>query len=374
MNKKKMTILCLCAGLAAVPGAAYAQETAEMEIAAEVTLEETAAEESTEAAAEKAAAEEAAAEETTAENSDTQLQAPTDFMFDPNTGEYSFQMTDERMGYYFIRVYHVDEEGNETGEYVVSSKRIKGGSTGEASGTLDVSAMPWGGYHINLVSFAPAGTDYSSPEAVTLKAHYGIGKTLERPEMLILSSGNQAELIVDWYSLSDYLYYEYLPDMKFTFYSDAECTQEVFSDTVDLAMLPDGDGYEAIPPANGSAWGFAMNQGEHLYTVTSESEQGTQEVSFSFINDIFTYTLDAGTYYVTCQALSKDEYCLDSQVSTAVEIVLTEGESTEKFTAASTELWTDPAYGFQRMYASAGAQTDRTDFAGDQEIYGELLE
>ena len=92
------------------------------------------------------------------------------------------------------------------------------------------------------------------------------------------------------------------------------------------------------------------------------------------IRDSFTYTLDAGTYYVTCQALSKDEYCLDSQVSTAVEIVLTEGESTEEFTAASTELWTDPAYGFQRMYASAGVQTDRTDFAGDQEVYGELLE
>ncbi len=34
MNKKKMTILCLCAGLAAVPGTAYAQETAETEIAA----------------------------------------------------------------------------------------------------------------------------------------------------------------------------------------------------------------------------------------------------------------------------------------------------------------------------------------------------
>ena len=373
MNKKKITMLCLCAGLAAVPGAAYAQETADTEIAAEVTQEETAAEESTEAA-EEMTAEEAAAEETAAENSDTQLQAPTDFVFDPNTGEDSFQMTDERMGYYFIRVYHVDEEGNETGEYVVSSKRIKGGSTGEASGTLDVSAMPWGGYHINLVSFAPAGTEYSSPESVTLKAHYGIGKALERPEMLILTSGNQAELIVDWYSLSDYLYYEYLPDMKFTFYSDAECTQEVFADTVDLAVLPDGDGYEAIPPANGSAWGFAMNQGEHLYTVTSESEQGTQEVSFSFINDIFTYTLDAGTYYVTCQALSKDEYCLDSQVSTAVEIVLTEGESTEEFTAVSTEQWTDPAYGFQRMYASAGAQIDRTDFAGAQEIYGELLE
>lgn len=348
-------MLCLCAGMAAAfPGAVYAQEQTEM------VTEETAAEETI-------------LEGTSSEDTDTQLQAPTDFVFDPNTGEYSFQMTDERMGYYFIRIYHVDEEGNETGEYVISSKRIKGGSTGEATGTLDVSAMPWGGYHINLVSFAPAGTDYSSPAAVTLKAHYGIGKMLERPEMLVLASGNQAELIVDWYSLTDYLYYEYLPDMKFTFYADAECTQEVFSDTADLAVLTGGDGYEAIPPANGSAWGFAMNQGEHLYTVTSESEQGTQEVSFSFINDIFTYELDPGTYYVTCQALSKDAYCLDSQVSTPVEIVLTEGESTEEYTAVSTELWADPAYGFQRMYASAGIQTERADFAGSQEIYGKLL-
>lgn len=346
MNKKKLAVLWFCAGLsAAVPMAVYAEEQTE-----------------------------AAVEEAGAESKDNQLQAPSEFVIDPNTGEYSFQMTDERMGYYFIRIYHVDEEGNETGEYVVSSKRIKGGSTGEASGTLDLSAMPWGAYHINLVSFAPAGTDYSSPGAVTLKAHYGIGKTLERPEMMVITSGKQAEVIVDWYSLTNYLYYEYLPDMKFTFYSDAECTQEVMSDTVDLSVLPDGDGYEAIPPANGCAWGFAMNQGQHLYQVTAEGEQERENVSFSFINDIFTYNLEPGTYYVTCQALSKDEYCLDSQVSTPVEIVLTEGESTEEFKTAKTELWTDPVYGFQRMYTSAGVQENRADFAGGQEVYGEILD
>lgn len=332
------------------------------------------AEEKTETAAEETKETGEATESAAGEAQGSVLSAPTDFTADPNTGEFSFKATDERMGYYFVRVYHVDENGKETGEYVASSKRIKGGSTGDKSGTLDVSGIPWGTYHINLVSFAPAGTDYESPGALTLTAQYGIGKTLERPEMMAMTSGNQAELIVDWYTLADYFSYEYLPDMKFTFYSDAECTQEIMSDSVDLSLLPKQNGYEALPPANGYVWGWAEAQGQHQYTVVSESEQwGSSEKTFSFKNDVYTYNLDPGTYYVTAQALAKDEYTVDSQVSTPIEIVLTDGESTEEFETVKTELWKDPVFGMDRMYASAGVQEDRVNFEEVQEIYGELL-
>ena len=63
---------------------------------------------------------------------------------------------------------------------------------------------------------------------------YGVGQTLERPEMLVMTSGNQAELVVDWWTLCDYAFTQYMPSMEFTFYSDSACTQEVLTDVVDL--------------------------------------------------------------------------------------------------------------------------------------------
>ena len=70
----------------------------------------------------------------------------------------------------------------------------------------------------------------------------------------------------------------------------------------------------------------------------------------AFTNGIYTYTtseqLPAGTYYVTVQALSKDEQILDSKVSSAMEIVLTDEEAapdfSDEYSVAKTELWKDP--------------------------------
>ena len=39
----------------------------------------------------------------------TTLTAPSDFTFDPATGNYSFVANDENMGYYFIRFYAVKD-------------------------------------------------------------------------------------------------------------------------------------------------------------------------------------------------------------------------------------------------------------------------
>ncbi len=96
-------------------------------------------------------------------------------------------------------------------------------------------------------------------------------------------------------------------------------------------------------------------------------------MTFAFKNDIYTYTLDPGTYYVTAQALSKDEYTLDSQVSTPVEITLTDGEVTEEFEYATTELWTDPQL-MDMPGANPGQQPDRIDTSAAQGISGQLLE
>jgi len=281
--KKRMMALCLCAGLmAAAPMTVLAEEAA------------------TEAAAEAAETADAAAEE-----DDSVLKAPTDFTIDLETGDYSFNAVDERAGYYFVRFYALDEDGNESGEYITSSKRIKGGRTGEISGTLDLSGAAWGTYHINLTTFAPAGTGLENPAAETITAQFGVDETLERPELMVFTSGNQAEIILDWWTLCDYAFTQYMPDMKFTFYTDAECTQEAFTETVDLQPLMDT--LRKNPPGMIYIWGWSTSEGPHFYTITSESDGGFGGGSstFAFKNDIYTYTLDAGTYYVTAQALTK---------------------------------------------------------------------
>ena len=119
-------------------------------------------------------------------------------------------------------------------------------------------------------------------------------------------------------------------------------------------------------------------EGPHFYTVVNEEAEegsffGASEMTFAFKNDIYTYTLDPGTYYVTAQALSKDEYTLDSQVSTPVEITLTDGEVTEEFEYATTELWTDPQL-MDMPGANPGQQPDRIDTSAAQGISGQLLE
>ena len=313
------------------------------------------------------------------------LKAPTDFTFDPMTGEYSFTANDENMGYYFIRFYEV-EDGKISGEYISSSKRIRGGKTGEITGKLDLSDVAWGEFAVSLCSFAPAGTDYATPDPINIMCQFGVGLPLERPEMLAMYSGNTVQLVIDWWTLCDYRYKEYLPEMKFTFYSDEACTAEVKSDTVDLAALAATMGKN--PPGIIIIWGYpseAAKDANDLFLYTADDYDPNAQVESGnpfaasglkplyFIYDNYAYTLPAGTYYVTCQAISRDEYVLDSQVSTVLEITLTDEEPTEAFAQAKTGLWTDPQQ-MDMPGANPGQQPDRVDCCLDQPVSGILLQ
>lgn len=312
------------------------------------------------------------------------LQAPTDFTFDPMTGNYSFIANDENMGYYFIRFYEM-KDGEITGEYISSSKRIRGGKTGEITGTLDLSSVAWGEFAVSLCSFAPAGTDYITPDPINIMCQFGVGLPLERPEMLAMYSGNTVQLVIDWWTLCDYRYNEYLPLMKFTFYSDAECTNEVLTDTVDLKSL--AATMSKNPPGIIIIWGYhseAAKDANDLFLYKPDGyEENSGESSGSmgggslnplyFIYDKYEYTLPAGAYYVTCQALSRDEYVLDSQVSTVLEITLTDDAPTEEFQQAKTELWTDPQQ-MDMPGANPAQQSDRVDCCINQPVSGILVQ
>lgn len=314
------------------------------------------------------------------------LAAPTDFTFDPNTGDYSFAANDENMGYYFIRFYQV-VDGQISGEYISSSKRIRGGTTDTITGTIDLSEVGWGSYAVSLTSYAPAGADYVSPDPINVMAQFGVGLPLERPEMLVMYSGNQVQLVVDWWTLCNYRYKEYLPFMTFSFYSDVECTDEVFSDTVDLDALKAT--MSKNPPGVIIIWGYhaeAAKTDDDLflyvaddYDSDAESDSGNPwDASGSlkplyFRYDNYAYTLPAGTYYVTCQAISRDEYVLDSQVSTVLEITLTGEEPTSAFSQAKTEMWDDPEQ-MDMPGSNPGQKPDRVDSCLSQPIVGVVID
>ena len=171
-----------------------------------------------------------------AAETDATLKQPEDFQFDPMTGEFSFTATDDRMWDDSISVTTTAKDNNPNvplriaTEYLATSARIMGGSTGAVTGKVDLPAMGWGTFRVMLNAYPAAGSGLERPEPTKITAEYGVGLTLERPEMLAMVSGNQVELIVDWFTLSDYYTQEYLPEMEFTFYSDPECTDAVRSE------------------------------------------------------------------------------------------------------------------------------------------------
>lgn len=264
-----------------------------------------------------------------AEETET-LTQPADFFFNTETGEFSFTMTDANAGYYFIRVYPV-VNGVESDRYVASSRRINGKKTGEVSGSMDISGIGWGTYHIKLITFAPSGKSYQSPSPVILTADYGIGGKLERPELLVITDGNEVEVIVDWYTLSDYYTFQMLPVIQFRVYADEALTEVVAEGSTDLSPL----GSEAsMHPAGGVMWKNYTMYGKHDYIMGNECNYT--------LNPDFTAMLSAGTYYVTAQAISGIDAIQSSEVSDVVAFTVTDEEPNGEFIAVTTSLWEDP--------------------------------
>ncbi len=308
------------------------------------------------------------------------LAAPTDFTVDPETGEFSFTANDNRMGYYNVRVYKV-ENGVESNSYSASSSRINGDQTGTITGSFDTSNIGWGTYHIKLVSFAAAGTDMTAPDAVVLTAHYGVGLTFEQPEMLVFSSGNTMAAVIDWWSLCDYYFLETMPDIKFSVYSDAECTNEVFTQTVSLDKMYE-ENHGMNPPSVIHYWGWSKTDG--MFYIELEGggfgpSSGGSTTKIYFNGDYYPYTLadmglEAGTYYVTIQALSTLDYAEDSKVSSAVEITLTDAEpSGDNFATGRTENWTDPQM-MDMPGANPGQQDNRVDGCTSNPMSAEIVD
>lgn len=283
------------------------------------------------------------------------LKAPTNFTFDTTTGDFSFTANDANAGYYFVRCFSV-VNGAEASTYTVSSKRISGGDTGAKSGNLDVSGFGWGDYNVKLITYAAAGTDYQAPDAVVLKAQYGVGGILEKPEMAIFTEGNLAEVVIDWYTLNDYYAYQFLPELELNFYSDEALTTVVKTDKVDLHdLLSTID----VHPAGGNIWGY-VNAENSLHAPLNGQ--------YGFKNDLYEYTLDAGEYWVTAKALSTSETTFSSsKVSDVVHITMTADAPTgATFETCKTDLYENPSTLGVPVAMTNHDNSSRVDYAGSQ--------
>lgn len=321
----------------------------------------------------------ATSEATATASADGTLAAPSDLSIDFATGDFTFQANDENMGSYYLRVY-TNTDGEQGSEYVATSKRLKGGSTGEVSGNVDLSELAWGTYNFNIVSAATSGSGDTAPDPQVFTYQLGIGGTMERPEMMVLADGNEAEFYIDLYTLSDWNKMQRMPEVDFTIYSDAECTKEVKTVTVDLSdMAPQ----EASGPwASGTMWASDA-EGTHKYlepSADASASAGPMASSGSsdpvaLVSQAVVDDLGAGTYYVTATAKGDaDAEISDSQASEAVEFTLTDAEPTGEFTATKTSMWADPEYGSMGLTAQEGTYTDRVDFAGGQTTSGKVVD
>lgn len=298
------------------------------------------------------------------------LEAPTDFTFDTETGEFSFNAQDENAGYYFVRVFQVTD-GVEASTYTATSGRINGGSTGAKSGSVDVAALGWGGYNVKLVTYTAAGTDYTAPAPVVLQARYGIGGVLERPEMQVISDGNTVEVVIDLYTLNDYYLYQVLPELNIKIYSDEALTNAVVDETYDLHPLSDTlDNH----PAGGIIWGYSNSALHKLYRG---------DVWMGYANNIWSFELDAGTYYVTIQAISPSpDVFANSQVSETIEFTLTDSDPVgcetnenipDSIVIRETSMWNDPNCMGMIVAMTNYDTSGRVDAASSQTTTSEIV-
>jgi hypothetical protein len=310
---------------------------------------------------------------TTQQSADT-LAAPTDLSIDFKTGKFTFTSNDEGIGYYFLRVYPTSSDDG-TDEYLATSKRVNGG-TGQLSGTVDLSSLGWGEYKFNLVSFASTGSEKSAPEVQSVVYQLGVGGVMEKPEMMVLADGKQAEFYIDCFTLSDWYDQQRMPEVEFNIYSDADCTTLVKSETVDLSdMAPVA---ASGPWATGTNWATdadALHKYLQPATGDSASAMTTSTLEATGLTvQLVVDDLDAGTYYVTATAKgTSDGMISDSKASDVVEFTVTADEPTGEFVATKTSLWADPELSQVGATASAGAQEGRVDTAASQTTTGEAV-
>lgn len=214
------------------------------------------------------------------------------FTFDETTGEFAF-IGNAETDYYTIWVYALDEEGNEEGSYVAASSRLSG--DGEITGTVDISSLPFGNYHANLLAFQSDGSN-----AEPIIQEFSVTGKLSAPEFKYTQDGTSVKITLYSGTLTIYNEKELFTDIDINIYNEK-------GEVVKTETIVDTD---LVASAMGPMTSYSCEK---------------------------NILLDAGTYEISLVAKGDGKLAEASDESEKLELIVSDGTSTEKMTSGYVE-------------------------------------
>lgn len=200
------------------------------------------------------------------------------FVFDSAAGDFSFTGNAEA-DYYTVWVYALDEEGQEGESYVAASSRLTG--EGEISGNVDLSELPFGSYHANLIEFRSSG-EASEP----IVQEFTVSGKLSVPEFKYVQEGTSVTVTLCADTLSAYNDKEMFTDIDINIYDEsgeAIQTETITEDDLTAVMMGPMTSYSCEKAITVEAGNYkisltAKGDGD-LAEASDESEQIDLEVA-----------------------------------------------------------------------------------------------
>ncbi len=221
---------------------------------------------------------------TVLEETDSEIENTVGYTFDGATGDFSFDGSAD-VDYYTVWVYALDEEGQEGSNYVAASSRLTG--EGEISGNVDISELPFGKYHANLLIFQSDGKN-EDPVVQTFE----ISGKLTAPEFKYTQDGTSVTVTLWSDSLTVYNEKELFADIEIQIYNeDGEVVQ---TDTITEADL--------IGTAMGPMMSYSCEK---------------------------TIAVEAGTYKISLTAKGDGNLAEASDESERIDLIVAEGTGSE---------------------------------------------
>lgn len=214
---------------------------------------------------------------------------------DTNSGSFSFQGA-SGVDYYCVWVYGADENGEAAGDYLAASKRLSG--EGEITGSVDLSALPFGSYVAKAIPFLESG----AAQVSTPTAQFSITGTLTTPEFKVSADGTEVTVSIDNNTMGTYYVSELFNQLTIRIYGPDGA--EIATDTI--------------------------TADEVVYTAG----WGPNPASYAAEK---TLTLDAGSYEIAVTADGDGNYAAPSPESERVALTVAAGETGEAATSGYVE-------------------------------------
>mgnify|MGYP001060469248 CR=1 FL=1 len=168
------------------------------------------------------------------------------------------------MDYYCVWVYGADENGEAVGDYLAASKRLSG--EGEITGSVDLSALPFGSYVAKAIPFQENG----SAQVSTPVARFTVTGTLSAPEFKVSADGTTVTVSLDNATMTTYYESELFHQLTIRVY-DAAGT-EVTTETISPDEVVYTPGWGPNPGTYAAEKTLMLGEGSYEITVTADGD------------------------------------------------------------------------------------------------------